>query len=394
MTLMDLETLKKLDNAFLFQNYGRQDLAFTHGRGEFLYDETGKEYLDMVAGIAVNSLGHSHPAMTATICDQASRLVHVSNLYRIKEQAELAEALVEVSPEGLDRALFVNSGAEANEAALKLAVRHTGRGKVIAVDNSFHGRTAAALKITAQSKYQEGFGCLMGEFADYVPLNDTESLKGAFDKDTAAMIIEPIQGEGGVRPCSEEFFRTARDLCDEKGALLISDEVQTGMGRTGEWFGFQHYGVVPDIISLAKGMGGGFPIGCILSSDDVSKTFSPGTHGTTFGGSPLASAVALAVIHVIESEGLVKSAAVKGEAMMNGLKKLIGDEVTEVRGAGLMIGMEMKTKAQALQGHALEKGVLINVCAGNVVRMVPPLNVSQSSLDKVSDIFNDFMEKI
>lgn len=394
MTKMDMDTLKKLDSAHLFQNYGRQDLAFTHGRGEYLYDVEGKEYLDMVAGIAVNSLGHAHPAMTAAICDQASRLIHVSNLYRIKEQAELAEALIGISPDGLDKALFVNSGAEANEAALKLAVRHTGRGKVIAVENSFHGRTAAALKITAQKKYQEGFACLMGEFAEYVALNDVESLKSAFDKYTAAMIIEPIQGEGGIRPCSKEFFRTARDLCDDNGALLICDEVQTGMGRTGEWFGFQHHGVVPDVISLAKGMGGGFPIGCIISSDEVSKTLSPGTHGTTFGGSPLASAVALAVLRTIESDGLVKGAAIKGKGMMAALKELLGDEIKDVRGAGLMIGMEMATKAQDLQKHALEEGILLNVCAGNVVRMVPPLNVSQSSLDKVSDTIKAFMEDI
>ncbi len=389
-----MDTLKELDNTYLFQNYGRQDLAFTHGCGEYLYDGAGKEYLDMVAGIAVNSLGHAHPAMTAAICDQASRLIHVSNLYRIKEQAELAEALVNVSPDGLEKVLFVNSGAEANEAALKLAVRHTGRGKVIAVENSFHGRTAAALKITAQAKYQEGFGCLMGEFAEYVSLNDIESLKTAFDKDTAAMIIEPIQGEGGIRPCDKEFFQAARDLCDDNGSLLICDEVQTGMGRTGEWFGFQHYDVVPDVISLAKGMGGGFPIGCIISSDEVSKTLSPGTHGTTFGGSPLASAVALAVLRTIESEGLVKSAATKGKTMMDSLKGLLGEEVRDVRGAGLMIGMEMASKSHDLQKHALEKGVLLNVCAGNVVRMVPPLNVSPSSMKKVSDIIKAFMEDI
>lgn len=389
-----MEKLKQLDGKHLFQNYGRQNLAFTHGKGEHLYDVDGNEYLDLVAGIAVNSLGHAHPAMTAAICDQASRLVHVSNLYRITEQAELAEALARITPEGLDRALFVNSGAEANEAALKLAVRHTGRSKVIAVENSFHGRTAAALKITAQAKYQEGFGCLMGEFAEYVPLNDVESLKDSFDKDTAAMMIEPIQGEGGVRPCSKEFFRAARDLCDDHGALLICDEVQTGMGRTGEWFGFQHYGVVPDIISLAKGMGGGFPIGCIMSSDEVSRTFTPGTHGTTFGGSPLASAVALSVINAIDSEGLVESAGKKGKAMTASLRTLLGDEVKDVRGAGLMIGMEMASKAQELQKFALNEKVLVNVCAGNVVRMVPPLNISQSSLDKAFDTIKVFMEDI
>ncbi len=381
------------DSTHLFQNYGRQDLVFTHGEAEFLYGADGREYIDLVAGIAVNSLGHSHPAMTAAICDQASRLVHVSNLYRIKEQADLAEALAAISPAGLDKALFVNSGAEANEAALKLAVRNTGRSKVIAVDNSFHGRTAAALKATAQPKYQEGFGCLMGDFARYVELNDIESLKAAFDQDTAAMMIEPIQGEGGVRPCTMEFFRTARDLCDDHGALLICDEVQTGVGRTGKWFGCDHYGVEPDVMCLAKGLGGGFPIGCIMSTEELSRTLAPGTHGTTFGGSPLASAVALSVINTISSEGLVPAAMDKGGKLMEGIRGMIAEDM-EVRGMGLMIGIGMGDKAKALQEHCLNNGILVNVCAGDVIRLVPPLVVGSKSLQCFLDTLGSFMEDI
>lgn len=391
---MDIETLKEMDRKYLFQNYGRVDIAFSHGRAEFLYDLHGREYIDLVAGIAVNSLGYSHPAMISAICEQASRLIHVSNLYRIKEQVELAEALCAISPNGLDKALFVNSGAEANEAALKLAIRHTKRDKVVAIQNSFHGRTAAALKVTGQSKYQEGFSPLLGDFADYIPLNDVEALKSAIGSKTAAVILEPIQGEGGIRPCKSEFFHTARDLCDEKGALMIVDEVQTGIGRTGEWFGFQHFGVVPDIISLAKGLGGGFPIGCILSSEEISKSFTPGSHGTTFGGSPLASAAALSVIRTIQSENLVERARIAGEKMIETLKASIGGPVIDVRGKGFMIGIEMPGHAKELQTFAMERGILINVCAENVVRLVPPLVISDSSLQKFLDTFNYYMEII
>ncbi len=391
---MDLEKLKEIDGEHLFQNYSRQDICFSHGKGEALYDLEGREYIDLVAGIAVNSLGHAHPAMTAAVCDQASRLLHVSNLYRIKEQAELAEALARIAPGDLQRSLFVNSGAEANEAALKLAVRRSGRCKVVSMDNSFHGRTCAALKATGQTKYHEGFHPLMGDFAVHVPFNDTESLKGAVDDDTAALLLEPIQGEGGVRPCSAEFFRAARDVCDDRGALLIVDEVQTGMGRTGEWFGFQHYGVQPDVVTLAKGLGGGFPIGCVLSTDELSEALPSGTHGTTFGGGPLACAVASAVVRTIEEEGLVKRAAELGADAIGSLQRLEGDVLTEVRGKGLMIGLDMPGHAKALQSHAFDNGFLVNVCAGSVVRLVPPLIVSRSSLQKFTDILEGYLDEM
>ncbi len=391
---MEMDELKETDGKHLFQNYSRQEICFSHGKGEALYGLDGREYIDLVAGIAVNSLGHAHPAMTAAVCDQSSRLVHVSNLYLIKEQAELAETLARIAPGDLERSLFVNSGAEANEAAMKLAVRRSGRCKVVTVEGSFHGRTCAALKATGQTKYQEGFEALMSDFAVHVPLNDVDALNEAVDKDTAALLLEPILGEGGVRPCSEEFLRAARDICDDRGALLIVDEVQTGMGRTGEWFGFQHYGVQPDVVTMAKGLGGGFPIGCMMSSDDLSKALPPGTHGTTFGGGPLACAAASAVVRTIEEDGLVARAASLGAEAMKSLQQLEGEYLKEVRGKGLMIGLDMPGHAKALQARALEEGFLVNVCADSVVRLVPPLIVSQSSLQKFTDIVKGYLDEI
>jgi acetylornithine aminotransferase/acetylornithine/N-succinyldiaminopimelate aminotransferase len=254
---MNKDKVKELDQTYLFQNYGRQDICFDHGEREYLYDLEGKRYIDLVAGIAVNSLGYSHPAVTKTICDQSQRLMHVSNLYLVKEQAEAAEALVSVAPPPLGAVMFVNSGAEANEAALKLAVKATGRSRVLSTRNSFHGRTSTTLSATGQMKYQAGFEPLLSKAFDFIDYGSVEQLKTAITKDTAAFICEPIQGEGGVIPAGEEFFRTARDLCDERGAWFIVDEVQTGMGRTGKWFGFQHYRVVPDIVTLAKALGNG-----------------------------------------------------------------------------------------------------------------------------------------
>ncbi len=391
---MDIDKVRELDHRFLFQNYGRQDLCFERGEKEFLYDLSGRRYIDLVAGIAVNSLGHSHPDIVSTICRQAGRLMHVSNLYLVREQALAAEALAGVAPAPLEKALFCNSGAEANEGALKLAVKATGRGRVVSTKNSFHGRTSVTLSATGQPKYQSGFEPLLPKVFDFIDYNSPEQLKSAVTRNTAAVILEPIQGEGGVVPASEEFIRAARDLCDERGALLIVDEVQTGMGRTGKWFGFQHYGVVPDIVTLAKALGNGMPIGALLSTPEIAASFKPGSHGTTFGGNPLAAAVARTVIEVMRRDKLVERSAELGSRWSQELRSLAvhGGAIKDVRGRGLMIGMEMGDEAKRFQEVALESGILVNVCGGRVVRMVPPLIVSEPSVRELNSTLKRFLE--
>ncbi len=391
---MDSKQVAELSSYYLFQNYGRETICFSHGLGEHLWDLEGNRYTDYVAGIAVNCLGHAHPELVKAISEQASRLIHVSNLYQIKEQADLGESLASIVPSPLGRSLFCNSGAEANEAALKLAVKHTGRGKVIACRNSFHGRTSATLSVTGQVKYQAGFEPLLSKNVDFVAYNSIEELKCKVSKDTAAVILEPVQGEGGVLPADREYFRTVRDLCTDAGALMIVDEVQTGMGRTGRWFGFQHFGVVPDIISLAKALGGGVPIGAIVTSPEIAKTFTPGTHGTTFGGNPLACAAANAVIRTMKKDRLVERAADLGERWRSELKDIASGhpEVTDVRGLGLMIGVEMGDLAKEFQKFAMGKRLLVNVSAGKVVRLVPPLIMSEASMNDLNSALRDFLK--
>ncbi|HQN75539.1 MAG TPA: acetylornithine transaminase [Methanomassiliicoccales archaeon] len=390
---MDSKQVAELSSYYLFQNYGRETICFSHGQAEHLWDLEGNRYTDYVAGIAVNCLGHAHPELVKAISEQASRLIHVSNLYQVREQADLGEALASIAPSPLGRSLFCNSGAEANEAALKLAVKHTGRGKVVACRNSFHGRTSATLSVTGQVKYQAGFEPLLSKNVEFVGYNSIEELKSKVGKDTAAVILEPVQGEGGVLPARMEYFRTVRDLCTDAGALMIVDEVQTGMGRTGKWFGFQHFGVVPDIISLAKALGGGVPIGAIVTSPEIAKTFTPGTHGTTFGGNPLACAAANAVIRTMKKDKLVERAAELGERWRSELKSIASGhpEVADVRGLGLMIGVEMGDLAKEFQKFALGRKLLVNVCAGKVVRLVPPLIISEASVIALNNALREFL---
>ncbi len=390
---MDSKQVAELSSYYLFQNYGRETICFSHGQAEHLWDLEGNRYTDYVAGIAVNCLGHAHPELVKAISEQASRLIHVSNLYQVREQADLGEALASIAPSPLGRSLFCNSGAEANEAALKLAVKHTGRGKVVACRNSFHGRTSATLSVTGQVKYQAGFEPLLSKNVEFVGYNSIEELKSKVGKDTAAVILEPVQGEGGVLPARMEYFRTVRDLCTDAGVLMIVDEVQTGMGRTGKWFGFQHFGVVPDIISLAKALGGGVPIGAIVTSPEISKTFTPGTHGTTFGGNPLACAAANAVIRTMKKDKLVERAAELGERWRSELKSIASGhpEVADVRGLGLMIGVEMGDLAKEFQKFALGRKLLVNVCAGKVVRLVPPLIISEASVIALNNALREFL---
>ncbi len=389
--MMMFDSIKEKGLKYLFQNYGRIDLCFDHGEGMYLYDVEGKKYLDLVAGIAVNSIGYSHPKWVAAVQKKAAELVHVSNLYHVKEQGDAAEAIASITPEGLDRTLFVNSGAEANEGSMKVAVRYTGKKKVLSALNSFHGRTAGALGATGQTKYQDTFQTLISGCFDYFDYDSCESIKSAVDDETAAVIVEPIQGEGGVKTASAEFFKTVRDVCTEKGALMIVDEVQTGMGRTGKWFGIDNFGVVPDIISLAKALGGGVPVGAVVTTDEFSSVMTPGTHGTTFGGTPLVCTAVSATIDIMKEEGLVQNSYEMGKYLRDNISKIDSDEIVDVRGYGLMTGIEMKEKASDLQRYCRERGILINVCHGNTVRLIPPLIMGKAEADIFIDAFNEFL---
>ena len=389
---MQFEEVKSLGEKYLFQNYGRLDVAFEYGKGMYLYDAQGKEYMDLVAGIAVCSLGYSHPKWVKAMQEQVGKLIHVSNLYHVKEQAVAAEAVASITPGDLNRTLFVNSGAEANEAALKLAVRATGRRKILSALNSFHGRTAGSLAATGQTKYQDTFQPLMNlDSFRYYDYGDAESVKKLIDKDTAALIVEPIQGEGGVRTVDPEFFKAVRDLCTDNGALMIVDEVQTGIGRTGKWFGIENFGVVPDIVSMAKALGAGVPIGAISTYDDLAKVMTPGSHGTTFGGNPLVTASVKATIDIMKEEKLVENSRDTGAYLKQQIQSIDSDEIVEVRGYGLMVGTEMKTKANDFRKYCLDNGVLVNVCHGNTVRMIPPLIMGKEHCDRVVSLMRTFL---
>ncbi|WII07126.1 acetylornithine transaminase [Methanomassiliicoccales archaeon LGM-RCC1] len=388
---MDFKEVKELSSKYLFQNYGRIELSFTHGKGCYLYDASGNEYLDLVSGIAVNSIGYSHPEWVKAMQEQVAKFAHVSNLYYVEEQAKLAEKIASITPGELNRTLFVNSGAEANEGALKLAVRYTGRSKVMAALNGFHGRTAAALGATGQTKYQASFEPLISGAYEYYEYGDCESVKSMMSKDVAALIVEPIQGEGGVRTAPKEFFKTVRDLCTDNGTLMIVDEVQTGIGRTGMWYGIQNFDVIPDIITMAKALGGGAPIGAVTSTDEIAKVMTPGTHGTTFGGNPLVTASGCATLDILKKENLVQNSHDLGARWMADLKAIKSDKIKEVRGYGLIIGIEMDSNetAAAVQKHCRDNGVLVNVCHGNTVRLIPPLIIN----DEQKDVFTKLLKE-
>ncbi len=389
---MKFEEVKALGDKYLFQNYGRLNVAFEYGKGMYLYDDSGKEYMDLVAGIGVNSIGYSHPKWVAAMQEQVGKLIHVSNLYHVKEQALAAEAVASITPGDLNRTLFVNSGAEANEAALKLAVRATGRKKIVSALNSFHGRTAGSLAATGQTKYQDTFQSLMNlDSFRYYDYGDEESVKKLLDKDTAALIVEPVQGEGGVRTVKPEFFKAVRDLCTDNGTVMIVDEVQTGIGRTGKWFGIQNFGVIPDIVTMAKALGGGVPIGAISAGEDLAKVMTPGSHGTTFGGNPLVTASVVATLGIMKDEKLVENSRDTGAYLKQQIQSIDSDEIVEVRGYGLMVGTEMKTRANAFREYCLENGVLVNVCHGSTVRMIPPLIMTKEQCDRVVTLMRTFL---
>ena len=363
----------------LMNTYALQPIAFVRGEGAYLWDESGKRYLDAVAGIAVNGLGHGHPKLVKAICEQAATLIHSSNLYRIPKQEELADRLCALS--GMDRAFFCNSGCEANEAAIKLA-RLYGHGKgievptIIVMEKAFHGRTMGTLTASGSRKIQAGFEPLLSGFAR-VPFGDIEAIRQVADhnKSVVAVLVEVVQGEGGINVLPAEFLVELRQVCDAHGWLLMLDEVQTGIGRTGTWFGFQHSGVVPDVMALAKGLGSGVPIGACLARGAAAEVFKPGSHGSTFGGNPLACATALATLDVIEEENLLENVRVRGEAIRSGLRQALASVpgVVDIRGEGMMIGIELDRPCSELVAVARDAGVLINVTADTVIRLVPPL---------------------
>ena len=370
---------------YIFNTYTRQPIAIRKARGAVVTDVNGKEYIDCVAGIAVNNVGHCHPAVVEAIKKQAEQLIHVSNLYYTEQQALLAEELVKLT--GMDRVFFCNSGAEAVEGALKLARKATGKKEFIAAEHAFHGRTRGALSVTHKEKYRKPFEPLAP--AVFVPYNDADAISAALNKDTAGVILEPIQGEGGVVIPSDEYLKEVREICDENQTLLILDEVQTGFGRTGKWFAKEHSGIKGDITTIAKAMGGGFPMGAMLGSEDVAVKFERGDHASTFGGNAISCAAALANIDVIKKEGLVKRSEELGAYLIRKLEGLNKDYVKEIRGKGLMVGMELSIKCDDIVNIARERGVLLNCTSESVLRFVPPLTITEEQLDKAVSVLDE-----
>jgi acetylornithine aminotransferase len=383
--------------------YARQPVAFVRGEGAYLWDEAGKRYLDAVAGVAVNGLGHAHPKLVKAISEQAASLIHSSNLYRVLRQEELADRLCELS--GMDKVFFCNSGCEANEAAIKLA-RLYGHNKgievptIIVMEKAFHGRTMATLTATGSRKIQAGFEPLLTGFAR-VPFNDLEAIRhvAEHNKSVVAVLLEVVQGEGGINVLPSEFLVGLRQICDANGWLLMLDEVQTGIGRTGTWFGFQHSGVMPDVMALAKGLGSGMPIGACLARGAAADVFQPGNHGSTFGGNPLACAAALATLQAIEEEKLLDNAKLCGGAIRAGLRAALNGVpgVVDIRGEGMMIGVELDRPCGELVAVARDAGVLINVTADTVIRLVPPLIYGAAEVDAlvaaVSGIVRNYLQQ-
>ena len=375
----------------LMNTYARQPVSFVKGEGVWLFDAEGNRYLDALAGVAVNGLGHAHPKLVKAISEQAAKLIHVSNVYNINEQERLADKLCEIS--GMDKVFFCNSGCEANEASIKLA-RLYGHNKgiknpeIIVMEKSFHGRTLATLSATGNRKTQAGFEPLVSGFVR-VPFDDIEAVRqvAAHNKNVVAILVEPVQGEGGINIPHDAsgYLEALREICDANGWLLMLDEVQTGIGRTGTWFAFQHTNIVPDVMSLAKGLGSGVPIGACVAKGVAASTFTYGKHGSTFGGNPLATAAGLATLQTIEDDDLRAHAQAMGDVICNGLRSALNGlaGVTTIRNAGLMIGVELDRPCGDLVKRALAEKLLINVTSDNVVRLLPPLVINQSESEQL-----------
>ena len=401
---MKLKSIQAAEAKLLLSTYERNPILFVDGEGMYLIDENGDRYLDLLSGIGVNALGYGHPAVTETINRQSRKLVHISNLYFHEGQAGLALRLTERT--GLDRAFFCNSGTEAWEAAMKLARAYSGLKRseghaigtrFLALENSFHGRTMGAVSTTYKDKYREPFEPLVPG-VDFVRFNDVDHLRASFSSEVCAILLEPVQGEGGIRPVSQEFFAAARELTHSTGALLIADEIQSGLGRTGKWFAYQQFGIQPDITTLAKPLAGGLPLGAMLCSEEASRAIHAGLHGTTFGGGPLACAVAIAVIDTIEQEGLLKNIQETGTYFKQQLHDLAAkhESVVDVRGMGLMLAMEMNSAdlAKQIVAKMLERRILINRTSETVLRFLPPFIMGREHVDLAISALNEILSAI
>jgi acetylornithine/N-succinyldiaminopimelate aminotransferase len=367
------------------------EVTFDHGKGAILWDTNGKQYLDALSGIAVCGLGHAHPAVTSAISAQAAKLIHTSNLYQIANQQLLADELCRIS--GLDRVFFSNSGAEANEAAIKIARMYGNTNgiaspSIIVMENSFHGRTMATLSATGNRNVQAGFEPLVQGFVR-APFNNIEAIENiaSNSNNVVAVMVEPIQGESGIKVPDATYLNQLRKICDDNNWLLILDEIQTGMGRTGKWFAYQHNGILPDIMTLAKSLGNGVPIGACVANMKAAEVMKPGSHGSTFGGNPLACAAGLAVIKTIEQDHLVKRAATAGQQLQNGLHAALDNVagVKEIRGKGLMVGIQLEKPCKPLMLQALQQGLLISVQSDYVIRLLPPLTISDEQIESLTD---------
>ena len=394
---MDFKEVEQIDSKYHFQIYGRLPILLKKGKGSHVWDSDGNEYIDVLGGIAVNSLGHCHPNVVNAIKDQAEQLIHCTNIYYIEPQARLEKLLIDNCD--MNRALFVNSGTEAVESAIKLARKWAGKhgkgGGIITMDGSFHGRSLACVTATGQKKYRVGFDPLPQGFK-IVPFNDLQSVEDAIDDSICAVMVEPVQGEGGIVPADETYLKGLRDLCDKHNILLIFDEIQCGMGRTGHLFAYQGYNVIPDMITIAKALGGGFPIGALLAKEEIANAFDKGDHGTTFGGNPLATAAAYASVSTLIDENLAQKAQKTGTYLMNKLneKRKKTTHIKEVRGKGLMIGIVLDQKGKEIVPEMMKHGVLANCTAENVIRFVPPLIISEKDLDTAVNVLMDAIKEV
>ena len=387
------ETIELFDK-YVIANYGRLPRVIVRGKGCYLYDADGNEILDMFPGWAVSAIGHCHPRVVEALRKQAGELLHIDNTFYSEPQGQLAKLLSERAFGG--KCFFCNSGAEANEAALKLARLHTAEGKYkfITAEGSFHGRTFATVTATAQPKYHEGFLPLLPGFS-YIPFNDVDALEKAFSDEVAAVMVEPIQGEGGINVATEEFMGAIRRLCDENGAVMILDEVQTGIGRTGKWFGYQHYDVEPDIITMAKALGGGAAIGAIMAKEEIAASLVPGKHASTFGGNCLACAAGVAVMEAIEEDNLLENAAELGKYAQEKLLALKEKHfiIDSVRGIGLMIGVQLTSSGKTIVDKCLEKGLRINCTSDTVIRFMPAMIATKEQIDKAVEILDGVLSE-
>jgi acetylornithine aminotransferase len=387
-------------NGYLMNTYARLPVRFERGEGVWLWDTEGDRYLDALAGVAVCNLGHAHPAIRDALCEQAGTLMHTSNIYQIDTQEQLGERLCHEA--GMDKVFFSNSGAEANEAAIKIARLYGHKKQIdhpqtIVMENSFHGRTMATLSATGNRKVQAGFEPLVSGFVR-APYNDLEAIKHIAENnhEIVAILVEPVQGEGGVRPADEGYLKALREICDQHGWLLMLDEIQTGMGRTGKLFAHQHDDITPDVMTLAKGLGNGFPVGACLAHGEAAEMLAPGTHGSTFGGNPLACRVGLTVLETMLEDNIADKAEAMGAYLLAQFaEQLSGIEgVKDIRGKGLMVGIELDRDCPELVAQALEQKLLINVTAGNTIRLLPPLTLEQTEADQIASIVSDLIKNL